>query len=549
MKKGKTFYSLLAFLTVTVLLCILFFSGLTIHATSNINLAQNYNITDCLTKEDFNLSDNGFVFSADSEEVSYCNDLISNGGLSVPDSSTDFNDELQYNNYLLWGGDDEKYYFFPCPHDSFLVVEDTKWGFDLYFNLSVYGYDPEQAFTDITQAYFVGGSFSSFTNMSFYNSNIVNIGGVDYGIFSNRSPGYALCLSTNCLITEGTLGVAPNSIPSAVDQINPDYSAGEDQGETAVNNLYLNSGYLSWSTPSTGYYKENWASRILANKVNWFKGTATFNYQLTSYQLEHPSEFEFRFTYWINYNVSQRVKTGTSDNYKNYGYSDNYGGNVFTVPFIDIYQNTSYNIQIDPLMNDFKSWYNNLIDEEYFMEIDTSKSNFTLKLKVEVVSGNSSGSDYTDTLNFITNHVTNNSNGITNNNYPYTDNNSGTDLATPSEAGYTNQTGFGNVPTTTGNNGSSTSGNNIVINNNNNRLIDPKPVVDYTKNELLPNESETNYVGTLENFLHADPFITLMSSTFTFVPVSVWSSLSTYITIMLSMLVAFFALRLILDIL
>ena len=95
MKKGKTFYSLLAFLTVSVLLCILFFSGLTIEAASNINLAQNYNITDCLTQEDFNLSDNGFVFSADSSEVSDCNSLISNGGLTVPDSSNDFNNELQ----------------------------------------------------------------------------------------------------------------------------------------------------------------------------------------------------------------------------------------------------------------------------------------------------------------------------------------------------------------------------------------------------------------------------------------------------------------------
>lgn len=157
-------------------------------------------------------------------------------------------------------------------------------------------------------------------------------------------------------------------------------------------------------------------------------------------------------------------------------------------------------------------------------------------------------SDYIDIYDFLNDKVRNQSKAITNNNNPYVPIDSDNPIQNNAQVP-TVQTGDGVVPT--GNNSVSSSGSGTVnvVQNNNNGLINPKPVTDMVKNELLPNENDTNFVGLLAEQTHEDGFVSLMSTTFSFVPVTVWTSLSHYFNIFLTMLVAFFALRLILDIL
>lgn len=78
---------------------------------------------------------------------------------------------------------------------------------------------------------------------------------------------------------------------------------------------------------------------------------------------------------------------------------------------------------------------------------------------------------------------------------------------------------------------------------------DPKAVVDYVKNELVPTGDSLGFVDKLEQVVEKNDFLVLMENTFSFVPQTVWSDLSVFVSIILGVLVAGFVLRIILDLL
>lgn len=107
----------------------------------------------------------------------------------------------------------------------------------------------------------------------------------------------------------------------------------------------------------------------------------------------------------------------------------------------------------------------------------------------------------------------------------------------------------------TANGGSASANGGVAYGSNvNNSVIvnteqDPKAVVDYVKNELVPTGDSLGFVDKLEQVVEKNDFLVLMENTFSFVPQTVWSDLSVFVSIILGVLVAGFVLRIILDLL
>lgn len=538
--KNRHFYSMLAFLTVCAFLLCLFFNGISVFAVSSGQLIDYYSISDdILYGSDTGLNDYPFLYDSSESstlQTNYHNNydlgFVFNGSIDIDTSFNYYHIIGNPNNYSFYFANypdgsfmcfDDSYYATYCPKDSIDALLDNN------INNTVLYYD---------------GSNSGAVSTSWLTqNNTITIDGVDYYYYDSRYTSSKV-MNTNMPIYNVNDCDSVSSVSGLTDYNNNTMQQG---GETSQNNLYLEDGYFIWSTPASGYFGElPLSGYVEPTDANWFDGSVSFNYQLTSYQLQHPDEFILRFTAHVDYYIGSYLG-GAHTDLKYYGFHDPAPGQVFDVNMTSLVGKNTYSFDIeDSFMSGFLSWYNNLSVDLSDKSINVSDATFTLRISAQVVdrSGNA-GSDTIDTLNFLNNTVKNNSSAITNNNYPYTNDNSGSDLPAPTNQDYINQTGNGQLPTS-----GSTSGNISVVNNNyNNRLIDPKPVVDYTKNELLPNENDTNYVGLLEEQTHEDGFITLLSNTFSFVPVSVWNSLSHYFTILLTMIVAFFGLRLILDIL
>lgn len=534
--KNKTFISMLAFLTVCVLVLVLCFSGVSVFASDPINLVSTYGVPeDPIVNYD-----------------TYTCFLDPLGDSNIKQSYQDnYNNNFEFvysgydsyfSNYICYGNSNNysiefQFYTpntFVCVDDSSCYIYSSSTDCDyVQDNYSGQGF---------YCAFYSDETFYATSNWYINNNNLDNEYTIDGATYYRGYGGFNICNSSMPIYYVSD--AANVTTLSGAEQINP--SGGGGGGETSINNLFLNDGYFIFSTPESGYFAQLPLSGYVdPNQSNWFNGTITFNYQLTEYQLAHPDEFLLRFTVHVDYYVGSYLG-GAQTDLRYYGFHDPAPGQVQDIQVSTLTDRTTYTFKINDFMVAFKQWYSDLSVDLSDKTIKVDDAVFTLRIGVQVVdSQDHTGTDTTDTLNFINNTVKSNSAGVTNNNYPYTEGNSGSDLPAPTDNGYINQTGNGTLPSGTG-----TSGNIIVNNTNyNNRLIDPKPVVDYTKNEMLPNENDTNYVGLLEEQTHEDGFINFLSTTFSFVPTAVWTSLSHYFTILLTMIVAFFGLRLILDIL
>ena len=536
-KNNRTFYSLLAFLTTAAILFVMYFSGIDVFAASG-QLLDDYHITDnILYGSDTDLEDYPFLLDS-SDSPSLQTNYHQNYDLGFVYNSSDVLDSSLGCYYIYGNTNNYSFTFFNCPNGSMICFDSS------YMAIYVPS-DYVDAMSEDDRGnscvYYNESDSGALSTYVLTESTKFNIDGVGYYYYYTRYTSTKLMNSNMPIYHVDNIDTV-TTVAGKQDYNNNTDSGGEE--ETSENNLYLEDGYFVWSTPD--YFRQNWAGADFPESKNWFRGSVSFNYQLTDYQKTHPEEFTLRFNSKVSYYCNVFESVG---NFKNFGFYDPFGGHNFDYPFSDIINKNSISLDISTFMTDFLDYCDsitsvNLKENEY----DLSKSKFELVLTAEVVDRNNhTSSDYSDTLNFLNNTVKNNANGITNNNNPFVP--SDEELAAYDPDPFKNQTGYGQLPSTnnTGTNG--TGNNSIVLNNYNNRLIDPKPVVDYTKHELLPNEQDTNYVGLLQTVTHEDGFVNLLSNTFTFVPVTVWTSLSHYFTIMLTMIVAFFVLRLILDIL
>lgn len=519
--KNRDKISMFSFITVCILLISLFASGISVFAIDNFNPYQHFNITGLLNSSDFPNMDISHKFVYDTDNPYYVNALNQlNTGNSIPDSPVIDDFVFSDFNYYYW----TRMSFTPCNSDSFVVVtSDTGRGSKLYLNVDGYSgstYD------------YTNGSMSATQTAYLDSSNIVVVDGKNYVTIGNSYDQNNI-FNTNLPIYQKTGSV--DDIISSIDglsQINPNYSG--SNAETSANNLYLEDAYFLWTT----YDPVN--DNIIGDNFNIdniYNGFVTFNYQLTEYQKTHLNEFTINVKASISYSMKF---TGHSD-YKNWS-----GSYLYEAPlsqfntgslkynFIDIFNSTG-----------FTSYFNN----NYTGEIDFSNSSFKLTMDAELVDNmGGSSSDYIDIYDFLNDKVRNQSKAITNNNNPYVPSDS--DQSIQNAQVPTVQTGDGVVPT--GNTNSvvpSGSGTVNVVQNNNGQLVNPKPVVDYIKNEMLPSGDGVGFVDNLRTATESNEFITLMSDTFSFVPQTVWNDLGFYFEIFLGILVASFVLRIILDLL
>lgn len=516
--KNKEYIRASAFITSLLILLVLMFSGFSVFAAGTVNVFTQYNIDSYFTNDDFpSISNPNFIGSNYVGTTSLDNLLSS--GLNISDSVTDY--PYTFTDYVWFNGD-----VINCTSGSFVVIDNTNnQGSRLYYKI-----DTSDRYFKFTKANY-GGSTNVWDIDTQTDGRVVTIGSDRYFMWGGYSTLFLLNNTNLAIYPVSSIEDTLTSLPSS-DNINPNYSG--SNVETSSNNLYLEDAYFLWTT----YDPVN--DNIIGdnfNVDNIYNSFVTFNYQLTDYQKEHLSEFTINVKASISYSMKF---TGQSD-YKNWSGSylyeaplSQFNTGTLKYTFIDIFNSTG-----------FTSYFNN----NYTGEIDFSNSSFKLTMDAELVDNKGgTSSDYIDIFDFLNNKVRNQSKAITNNNNPYVPTDSGDPIQSNAQVP-TVQTGDGVVPT--GNNSVSPSGSGTVnvVQNNNSGLINPKPVTDMVKNELLPNENDTNFVGLLAEQTHEDGFVSLMSTTFSFVPVTVWTSLSHYFNIFLTMLVAFFALRLILDIL
>ena len=484
---------------------------------------EQFGITGPLLSTDFDNFSSGALISPDSTQYNNFYDLFDN----YVDSPTfniigDFS--CEDSDYYCWG---DSQFFCTLDNMSFVAVPTMEVSAMIYIHI------PSDYISRTIDYYYLYNRLLGSTNFSIESDYLSIIDGEYYYRYR-----IGTLYNTNLPIYEFRyLNNAPTTLSGLTD-INPYVNTGTGGGgsssESSANNLYLEDAYFLWTT----YDPVN--DNIIGdnfNVDNIYNSFVTFNYQLTPYQKEHLNQFTINVKASISYSLKF---TGHSE-YKNWS-----GSYLYQAPlsqfntgslkynFLDIFNTTG-----------FTSYFN----DNYQGEIDFSNSSFKLTMDAELVDNKGgTSSDYIDIYDFLNDKVRNQSKAITNNNNPYvptdTDNPIQNNAQVP-----TVQTGDGVVPT--GNNSVSPSGSGTVnvVQNNNTGLINPKPVTDMVKNELLPNENDTNFVGLLAEQTHEDGFVSLMSATFSFVPVTFWNSLSHYFNIFLTMLVAFFALRLILDIL
>ena len=520
--KNKLYIRAAAFVTSLLILIVLMFCGFTVLGDSfQYNFSQ-FGISNIIR----NSEPNEVPLFLNQNDTSF--DVL--WGIYSPNFSysahngEDFSDMYSAaSRYIIYGSSSVS--AVPLPAESFIIYDDDY--FMILSSNSNY-YD----FLGDHNSILTGEFSDNYSSYGYYALNYSKtVDGTNYSTTTSMGNN-SYILSSNCPVYEVASVEDFDSMNDIIgDNKNP--TVDPANVETSENNLYLEDAYYVWTTYSP---TSDMVIGDVFNKTNIYKGFVTFSYQMTPFQEANKSEFTFKTTATITYSM----KFTLHDEYKNWS-----GSYTYEIPFTQANGN-SLKFNFSDIFNSsgFTGYFNNNSDGE----IDFNNSVFNLVINTEVVSSRgSTSSDIQDTYSFLTDKVKSNSKAITNNNNPFVPSDSqasiGGDANLP-----TVQTGDGVVPT--GNSITpSGSGTVNVIQNNNNGLINPKPVTDMVKNELLPNENDTNFVGLLSEQTHEDGFVSLMSTTFSFVPVTVWTSLSHYFNIFLTMLVAFFALRLILDIL
>lgn len=336
---------------------------------------------------------------------------------------------------------------------------------------------------------------------------------------------------------------------------------GGNSDESSENNLYLQDSKWNFSIPA-------W------KKLTSYSGNATFSASLNDFQQENLNDFYLRFTFAI-YTTQSYVDIsygggGTSGGghdidvlgsgsqytgYKNYifKYLDSSSNNQYLdVTLQDFYNMGSskafmtlngifdrcYKVGFSGNMSDtkFLDWYNEAIVSS---ANTTTKATLYCYATLYDSSGNTSGNCtfYYDLLNG-TSGVTDSSMSVNNN--PYVDEDGDISTTIPEE-GTTESTYNGNGVNVT---------QNVTVNNDSG---DSKSWLWTLISSLISSDDETvsqaGMSDTLVNFVGINPWISLMSTTFGFIPATIWTTLSACFLVVMGILVVAFVLRIILDLL
>ena len=345
-------------------------------------------------------------------------------------------------------------------------------------------------------------------------------------------------------------------------------SGGSGSGETSENNLYLRDSKWNFSIPK-------WSN------LTGYSGNATFSASLNDFQQENLSDFYLEFSFTIHtqqsYVNSHYVPSDGGSSGGGHGteiydasalstgylsaifkYVDSSTGNDHVqVSLQDFYNQGSSKafMTLNGIFDrcfktgfsgstsstSFVSWYNEAVSSSQYT---TTKAILYCYATLYDSGGNASGNCvyYYDLLNG-TSGVTDSSMSINDN--PYVDEDGNIEGSTPEDSNGNNIT-----------NNNSNSGVNVTQTVNvNNDSSDSKSWLWTLITSLLTSGndeltiSEAGMSDTLVTLVGINPWISLMSTTFGFVPATVWVTLSAAFVIVLGILVVAFILRIVLDLL
>lgn len=573
-----------AFCTCMFIIICLFISGINVlGADGDYNLVSLYNIEKPFVNDDFQSDDLEIPwFSFSSTNYSgYTNiqNMINNNLLSFPTGLTDCDYSFPYY-YIGYSDYNSQPYSSLLPSGSFLTVVNDESGFCLYA--------PADAFinNNVSDGYI----YSVYNNVQRYNVSTgfldsssaswstVEIDGVRYARFYTGRNNY-LAHSNLPIYPWTSFWSDPSSLDDLGAQVNPNYH--ETDMDTIEDNINFDPAFM-FIDCDKNFKGDGLVTSLGMNQsqINAFNGAdwrdyyGIWDYSLNvtianisgSYTSSYKNYLKFFNNGRFNMNMAEILVTMESGN----------GDNAWSFMKDFQFMTTEYNI----LDYDYSIGVNTdnfslggtipvqLSVGNYMTQCDfhvtfTPKHNdvgsrsitFNYDFLTGVFSSDNTFKTQNDVYNDVNNY--NKDNGLTLGDDNYKDirdyqYNLPASNNYPAVSGGSVSNSSGGSSNATGGTGYAYGGNatvgNIVITNGGD-LIDPKPVIDYVDNNLLPITNDNNFVDKLENGIQSNGFLQVMSNTFTFVPQSVWNDLAFYFNIFLGMLVGFFGLRLILDIL
>ena len=541
-----------------------------------------------------------------SNEIQEANAILGSNAVlnhtySFPGAETpvDFNmDDVKY--YVITGDiysstwrvylftTDECHIYLESPHqfvvdtgteaNKYYVFDVTPWGDGTYLT-SPYAVFPENCASNDSVYYSVANFSMYYLRVSMSNSHYILASNMDILTYQGSMVQSTILYeyinwkdggSANHIVNVNYLYENAHSLGGFDNLVGIGTGSGSDEPEsteTSANNLYLNNAKWTFSIPK-------WSN------LTGYSGNATFSSSLNDFQTDNLEDFYLRFQFRIDTTVSyvDSGEGGTSGG----GHGTSVSGNNISTGYLQ----KTFSYKDSTTGNNYKD-----VQLQYFYNQGCSQSFMTLNgifdrcMLQKLSLNNSSSSDtsfynwYNDAVNSNTHTVTKamlycyatlyDSDGGSSGNCTYYYN-----LLT-GESGVTDSSMSinsnpvvdeeGNVeydPSddvgsgTSINNNNSNSGVNVTQTVNvNNDSSDSKSWLWTLISSLLTSGSDDDSISqagmsdTLVNLVGINPWISLMSTVFGFVPATVWTSLSVAFIAVLGIMVVAFVLRVLLDLL
>lgn len=342
-------------------------------------------------------------------------------------------------------------------------------------------------------------------------------------------------------------------------QLGGDNKYDDGSGGDADNNLYVRSADWKFNIPKYCNSHGNIQLDAPATR-NWGEGTVIFSALLNDWQKANPDKLNIDYNFHVYLYIRFENDVNDDVGFKLYNFDadlqtqglsdfiEDGCSQTFKVFSIFQYCRTNQNHTVTDILDSLKqhSTYD-ILDTVWYLDC-------TATIKNAQNQGNSSG-PIKERYNF-TNQISKElENTITENKNPYVDDEGKPHIDVPDDNSSdddnkTHVSGGDNSVNVVNNNNPQ---NNITINNNPNNTInnslnsDSFNPIQYFTEKLISQNTET--AGNVSETLGVNPFVAFLSTTFGFVPSSVWTTLSSYFVIFLGIVFVAFIIKILLSLL
>lgn len=329
-------------------------------------------------------------------------------------------------------------------------------------------------------------------------------------------------------------------------------------GETDSNNMYLNNCKFTFSF---NRYVDSVTNDTLTYRNNWGGGYINFSAMLNNYQYENIDKFSLQFQFQVLVKGKGTLHQEDNDSYPTETVKDFYGNFYYTesCDLLDL-SNGTIAWRLSDITNSFED-SSAVINGTNITKLDRFIANMTEYVSIDwsyfklyctakLVSDDVGTSETyrTDSYNFVTGSSTVVSDGLDTNLNPYYDSENDSvsgddDHIESNSSSTTTSTGYGTV---TQNNNQT-----VTVNTGSSGSSDTVEKVEQILAGVDSGEDidSVSWVSTFSDLVGTNAFIVLMTTTFSFIPVNVWTSLATFFVVCLGFLTAFVLLRMLLDLL